>query len=542
MYTGESLFSANDEGNLDEDQLRLLFAWTNDFKSKRLQKVKNSHARNLVSRLLMKDPSKRPDASHALAHPFFSGKKVARMIGEKAEYDVFLSYREKCDFHTCKLIYDLLIKKGLRVWWDKKCLLGGEDWEEGFCEGLIKSRAFVPLLSRAGLHTFEGLAETSQCDNVLLEYRLALELQSFNLLEFVFPVLVGDSSGKSTDPRYRTYTNYFKSGCLPNCPDIIVKSVEEKLSEHLNNQGLGAPVISNRTVRDICVSLTNHQGGLIEGNGREGFSAIVESIYKMIKLARDPTYETVWDHGQRELETLRSKNSELDKEVVKLRSIKSEWDCCQRELESLRSKNSEWDCCQRELESLRSIKSELDCCQRELESLRSKNPEWDCCQRELESLRSKNPEWDCCQRELETLRSRNSELDKEVVKLRSIISEWDCCQRAKKSEWDCCQRELESLRSKNSELEKLVRNQRCMTSRWDYDNNRELDQSCAGVTKIHASASYGVGVIDPLGQNRNFEVCQVRSESYYLVFTPITISLFFRMLLGMTFIPLEAMS
>ena len=128
------------------------------------------------------------------------------------------------------------------------------------------------------------------------------------------------------------------------------------------------------------------------------------------------------------------------------------------------------------------------------------------------------------------------------MKLRSIISEWDCCQRAKKSEWDCCQRELESLRSKNSELEKLVRNQRCMTSRWDYDNNRELDQSCAGVTKIHASASYGVGVIDPLGQNRNFEVCQVRSESYYLVFTPITISLFFRMLLGMTFIPLEAMS
>ena len=281
------MFFANDEGNLDEDQLRILFNWTTEFKSKRLQKVKDPYARNLVSRLLMKDPSKRPDASHALAHPFLSGKRVARMIGEEAEYDIFLSYRVKSDLHHCELMYEMLTEKGLRVWWDKKCLQPGVDWEEGFCEGLIKSKAFVALLSRAGLQNFEGLTDSSFCDNVLLEYRLALELQSFNLLEAVFPVMIGDSSGDSsgdsTDPRACTYTNYYKSGCSPNCPDIVVMSVEEKLNEHLNNQGLGAPVGSNRTVKDTLQTLTTHQGGFIQGAGRDAFRDIVDSMYSMIK-------------------------------------------------------------------------------------------------------------------------------------------------------------------------------------------------------------------------------------------------------------------
>ena len=310
---------ANGEGNLDEDQLRILFDWTNTFKSKRLQKVKDPYARNLVSRLLMKDPFKRPDASHALAHPFFSGKRAARMVGEEAEYDVFLSYRVNSDFCHCKVIYEMLTEKGLRVWWDKTCLRAGVDWEEGFCEGLIKSKAFAPLLSRSGLESFEGLTESSSCDNVLLEYRLALELQSFNLLEAVFPVMIGDSSGDSTDPRSCSYTNYFKSGCSPNCPDISVKSVEVKLIEHLNNQGLGAPVGSSRTVKYILQTLTAHQGGFIQGAGADAFSAVVDSIHCMIAPARNPS-ETIDRNSkktvtvdQSEWDLLMSKIIEYDK-------------------------------------------------------------------------------------------------------------------------------------------------------------------------------------------------------------------------------------
>ena len=280
----------------------------------------------------MKDPSKRPDASHALAHPFLSGKRAARMIGEEAEYDVFLSYRVNSDFYHCQLMYEMLTERGLKVWWDKMCLQPGMDWEEGFCDGLIKSRAFIALLSRAGMkndsdarQNFERLTESSRCDNVLLEYRLALELQSFNMLEFVLPLMIGDSSGDSTDPRACTYTNYFKSGCSPRCPDVIVKSIEETLCEHLNHQGLGAPLISNLTVNEIFQSLTKHQGAFIQGAGAEAFSAIAASIHSMIKPDRDPLEPTYGNNNQ--------------SVVVN----KSEWDACKSELDMLRSQQLEWD-------------------------------------------------------------------------------------------------------------------------------------------------------------------------------------------------------
>ena len=240
------------------------------------------------------------------------------MVGEEAEYDVFLSYRVNSDSHHCELMYEMLTEKGLRVWWDKKSLLPGVNWEEGFCEGLIKSNAFVPLLSRDGLRNFESLTESSSCDNVLLEYRLALELQSFNLLEAVFPVLIGDSSGDSLDPRACTYTNYIKSGCSPRCPDITVKSVDEKLVEHLNNQGQGAPVGSNRTVKDVLQTLTSHEGGFIQSAGGVAFSAVVDSIHNMITRARNSS-GTIDRNGkktimvdQSEWDVLMSKRLELD--------------------------------------------------------------------------------------------------------------------------------------------------------------------------------------------------------------------------------------
>eukprot|EP01041_Mallomonas_annulata_P014450 gene14450-biopygen7366 len=68
MYTGESLFLLDDEGNIDQTQLHILYNWTDQFKNQRLTKVKNREARNLISRLLSKDPVLRPDAARILAH------------------------------------------------------------------------------------------------------------------------------------------------------------------------------------------------------------------------------------------------------------------------------------------------------------------------------------------------------------------------------------------------------------------------------------------------------------------------------------------
>lgn len=70
------------------------------------------------------------------------------MIGDNAEFDVFLSYRVNSDLQHVAFLYEVLTSKGMKVWWDKKCLLPGVPWEVGFTDGLLKSRIFVPVFSR----------------------------------------------------------------------------------------------------------------------------------------------------------------------------------------------------------------------------------------------------------------------------------------------------------------------------------------------------------------------------------------------------------
>jgi serine/threonine protein kinase len=48
----ETLFHADGQDNIDEEQLHVLCHWSDAFKQKRLNKIKNSVARNLISQLL----------------------------------------------------------------------------------------------------------------------------------------------------------------------------------------------------------------------------------------------------------------------------------------------------------------------------------------------------------------------------------------------------------------------------------------------------------------------------------------------------------
>ena len=58
----------------------------------------------------------------------------------------------------------------------------GQSWEDGFCDGLLKSRIFLPILSRGAINhpdkswqNFSQLTADSNCDNVLLEHLLSLD-------------------------------------------------------------------------------------------------------------------------------------------------------------------------------------------------------------------------------------------------------------------------------------------------------------------------------------------------------------------------------
>ena len=55
ICSGETLFHANDEDNIDDDSLLMLGEWLDEFKNKKLSKVADKDARNLVAQLLSKD-------------------------------------------------------------------------------------------------------------------------------------------------------------------------------------------------------------------------------------------------------------------------------------------------------------------------------------------------------------------------------------------------------------------------------------------------------------------------------------------------------
>ena len=100
MCTAEvkPLFQGGQDDNLvgvrkGLDNLFALAEWTTHLKSEKLSDIPDKTARNLLAQMLHKDPSRRPTLSRILAHPFLSGKKVARMVGEKPKYDIFISYR-----------------------------------------------------------------------------------------------------------------------------------------------------------------------------------------------------------------------------------------------------------------------------------------------------------------------------------------------------------------------------------------------------------------------------------------------------------------
>ena len=286
------LFEGGREDNLvddltDDDNLFALAAWSNELKEKKLARVTDEMARNLLSQMLHKDPMQRPSLARVLAHPFLSERKVARLFGEKPKYDVFLSYRVAPDSNHVSKLYDLLTAApyNLSVYRDANCLKSGVDWEQGFIEGVVSSRAFVPLLSRDAINNpiegkpnFSKVTLESPVDNVLLEYRMAVELQGLGLIEYMFPVFIGNK-----DDTTEEYSKYFECGCHPSSPDVAVKSVEEKLLHHMESQALGTPLVPNRTVKSVMGAVTTCQGAFVVGALDQSFNKIAATIHKMLK-------------------------------------------------------------------------------------------------------------------------------------------------------------------------------------------------------------------------------------------------------------------
>ena len=131
LFSGTTLFHSDFRDNISQqEQLMELYTFTSAYKAKKLADIKDPLARNLVSQLLHKDANQRTPLKNLVSHPFLSGKTSAvRLLGEKAEFAVFISYRVDSDADMAKALYDRLTAAGVTVWWDKACLLPGESWE-----------------------------------------------------------------------------------------------------------------------------------------------------------------------------------------------------------------------------------------------------------------------------------------------------------------------------------------------------------------------------------------------------------------------------
>jgi len=156
----------------------------------------------------------------------------------------------------------------------------------------------------------------------------------------VFPVMIGDK-----DPTTGLYSNYFAAGCHPNSsPEVAVDSVEHKLREHLDREGLGLPYKEENTVKNIVTTVTANQGGFLQGDAKDAIPALVAAIVNMREVLREGASgaaaerrgslehkhkvvsafkaakdSLIKDLKQRELAELREQCSDKDKEIALLR-------------------------------------------------------------------------------------------------------------------------------------------------------------------------------------------------------------------------------
>jgi len=111
----------------------------------------------------------------------------------EGENDCFVNYRAEADEILAEKLYDKLKHASS----DKECLRNGEDWKEGFLNGLKSSRSAV--ISSKGLERCRDATRDHTSDNVLLEYQKGLAINEATG-RFIIPVPVGSDFNTALYP------------------------------------------------------------------------------------------------------------------------------------------------------------------------------------------------------------------------------------------------------------------------------------------------------------------------------------------------------
>jgi hypothetical protein len=125
------------------------------------------------------------------------------------------------------------------------------------------------------------LTTNSPCDNLLLEFTLALELRERGFVEKIFPLFVGEKDLLSSS--YCKYTFEGIDSCHPqSLPLIVVGSVKDKLDERLDELGLGVPLLEVKGVSQIIHVLLDYQGCFIEGVLPHAMDKMLKEVLLML--------------------------------------------------------------------------------------------------------------------------------------------------------------------------------------------------------------------------------------------------------------------
>jgi len=202
---------------------------------------------------------------------------------QTAGYDVFLSYRVATDRDFVERLYHMLLAASLRVWWDAKALPRGEPWQLGFVDGLFASAVFVPVLSKAGVRPLKQLTCESNCDNLLLELRLALEDNAASTdgtlncssariqasRTAIYPIFLGSFRAELQPPSNKPKHIYARvspveiSDELPTTP---VRAVEDEVNRQLaRKKGTDSRSTLDGSPANTFGQLLTFQGHFVDG-------------------------------------------------------------------------------------------------------------------------------------------------------------------------------------------------------------------------------------------------------------------------------------
>jgi hypothetical protein len=120
-----------------------------------------------------------------------------------------------------------------------------------------------------------------------------------------------------------TYSHYNRTGCGPkDLPAVPVLSMEQKLRDHLDREGLGAPFEDEMTVADITKEILASQGGFIVHHAETAWNTVVEQIVRMVHVTAERHAHEAADASPatagNEYEILASKYKELQNSFEEL--------------------------------------------------------------------------------------------------------------------------------------------------------------------------------------------------------------------------------